>query len=554
MKKILWLLILAVLIVPVVKSLVRPGFFSMYDDMQVIRLKDMDECIKDGQIPCRWVPDLGYGYGYPLYIYYAPFPYYAMELVHLGGLGFIDSVKAGFILSVILSALFFYLFLRNLFSKEASLFGTILYLYVPFRAAEIFVRGGMGESWGLVALPLVLWSFENLIKNKNKISMGIFALAVGVYMISHNLTVLMAAPLVGGWIILRIIQLKIDKDTLARVILSGIIGLGLSSFFWLPLIIEQNLVHLETLTSGYFNYLAHFITLKQIFVSTRWGYGPSILGPNDEQFLGLGPIGTVFALLGIVYGLLTKQKKIKAFSIFFFVFFLLSAFLSHERSTFIWKALKFMEFFQFPWRFILIAAFCSSVLGAIFATAFKGKIFWALTLILLVATFALYGNFYRPKDWFAITDTQKLSGDNLERQITASIYDYLPKSALKAPNSKAPNSLIVLEGVINTVSFDRGTNWYKIDVETGSGGGYASLPTFDFPNWEVIVNGGVVKTQATGQLGLVSFKVPAGDAKIEARLIKPWYMSLADIISLIGALSVISLFSYETILDKISKK
>ncbi|MCJ7805561.1 YfhO family protein [Patescibacteria group bacterium] len=554
MKKILWILILTILIIPVVKSLVRPGFFSMYDDMQIIRLKDMDSCIKDGQIPCRWVPDLGYGYGYPLYIYYAPLPYYAMELVHLGGLGFIDSVKAGFILSVILSAIFFYLFLRNLFSKEASLFGTILYLYAPFRAAEIFVRGGMGEAWGLMALPLVLWGFENLIKNKNKISMGIFTISVGIYMICHNLTVLMTIPLVAGWIILRIIQLKIDKKTLGRVIISGAIGLAISAFFWLPLFIERNLVHLETLTSGYFNYLAHFINLKQIFISTRWGYGPSIAGPNDSAFLGLGPIGTFAAVLGFIYGLITKKKEIKTTSIFFVAFFILAAFLSHERSTFIWKALPFMEFLQFPWRFMLLATFCSSVLGAIFASAFKGKIYWVLVLILLIATFALYGNFYRPKDWFDITDAQKLSGDNLERQITASIYDYLPKSASKAPTSKVPNSLIVLEGVVNTVSFERGTNWYKVDVKTGSGGGYVSLPAFDFPNWEVIVNGGGVKAQATGQLGLVSFKVPAGDAKIEARLIKPWYRSLADIISLIGALSVISLFSYEAILDKINKK
>ena len=79
----------------------RPGFFSMYDDMQVIRLQQMDKCVKDGQIPCRWAPDLGYGYGYPLYQYYAPLPYYVMETFHLLGFSLINSVKIGFILTII---------------------------------------------------------------------------------------------------------------------------------------------------------------------------------------------------------------------------------------------------------------------------------------------------------------------------------------------------------------------------------------------------------------------------------------------------------------------
>ncbi|MDO8658737.1 MAG: hypothetical protein Q7K55_08400, partial [Candidatus Levybacteria bacterium] len=51
-------------------------YFTHHDDVQVIRLYEMDKCFKDQQIPCRWVPDLGGVYGYPLFNYYAPLPYY----------------------------------------------------------------------------------------------------------------------------------------------------------------------------------------------------------------------------------------------------------------------------------------------------------------------------------------------------------------------------------------------------------------------------------------------------------------------------------------------
>ena len=62
--------------------LLMAPFFSHHDDVQVIRLYEMDKCIKDGQIPCRWVPDLGGLYGYPIFNYYAPLPYYFGELFY----------------------------------------------------------------------------------------------------------------------------------------------------------------------------------------------------------------------------------------------------------------------------------------------------------------------------------------------------------------------------------------------------------------------------------------------------------------------------------------
>ena len=45
-------------------QLTRPGFFPMQDDLQAFRVEQMVKCVKDFQIPCRWIPDMGYQYGY----------------------------------------------------------------------------------------------------------------------------------------------------------------------------------------------------------------------------------------------------------------------------------------------------------------------------------------------------------------------------------------------------------------------------------------------------------------------------------------------------------
>ena len=47
------------------RDLLMPGYFPMHDDLQMMRQLEMDKCFRDGQIPCRWVPDMGYGYGFP---------------------------------------------------------------------------------------------------------------------------------------------------------------------------------------------------------------------------------------------------------------------------------------------------------------------------------------------------------------------------------------------------------------------------------------------------------------------------------------------------------
>ena len=84
-------------------------YFTHHDDVQVIRLYEMDKCFKDYQIPCRWVPDLGGLYGYPIFNYYAPLPYYFGELIYFVTHSLLISVKVMFAVSFLGAYIFMYL-------------------------------------------------------------------------------------------------------------------------------------------------------------------------------------------------------------------------------------------------------------------------------------------------------------------------------------------------------------------------------------------------------------------------------------------------------------
>src|SRR5260221_9240583 len=112
-----WVIALILLTIPTFWTLLRPGFFPMQDDLQSFRVLEMDKCFSDQQLPCRWVPDMGYQFGYPQFNFYSPSVFYFGELFHLLGLQFIDSVKLLFILGFIFSALTMFLFLQSIFGK-----------------------------------------------------------------------------------------------------------------------------------------------------------------------------------------------------------------------------------------------------------------------------------------------------------------------------------------------------------------------------------------------------------------------------------------------------
>ena len=121
----------------------QSGFFYVHDNTQVARVFEMHQALRDGMFPVRWVSDLGYGYGYPIFIFYAPFSYYVGGFFNL----FTDSLTATKIMMVVgtlLSGVFMYLFAKEFWGKPGGVISALLYLYAPYHAVNIYVRGAVG--------------------------------------------------------------------------------------------------------------------------------------------------------------------------------------------------------------------------------------------------------------------------------------------------------------------------------------------------------------------------------------------------------------------------
>lgn len=550
LKKVI-IILLVILTIPLFSSLIRSGFFPMQDDLQAFRVQQMVKCLKDFQIPCRWIPDMGYQYGYPQFNFYPPSIFYVGALLNLAGLQVIDAVKILFILGFILSAITMYIFLESLVRKWPAFVGAILYSVVPFKAAEVYVRGSLSEFWAFVFFPLIFWASLQLVRSGKLKYVIYLAVSISLLLITHSLMSFIFLPIFGLWSLTLMLVWK-KWRVFPKIIAGCLLGLGLAAFFTLPVIFESKYVHLETLTGGYFDWRQHFVDLKQLFLSNYFGYGSSVLGPNDDLSLSTGIVHWILGLLAVILAVFTfkKDRKIGILVLVMAAVELVVLFLMHQKSTFIWEKIPGLYLLQFPWRFLADSTFILSFLGSIAlykVSTLNKKIGIILGALVIVSLFVMHASFFKPKDWFNISDTDKFSNLSWEKQLTISIFDYLPIYAKLPPTQKAPNLPEVLEGNVIFTSYKKGSD-YQIGQINVKKDALLRLPLFDFPGMKAWVDGQEVAYSHNNCrneqfcLGLISFNVPEGSHTIKAQLTDTPVRTAGNIITVISLLIVIILF------------
>lgn len=514
-------ILLIVLLFPAVKSLLQPGYFSMHDDLQSFRLFELDKCFKDGQIPCRWVPDGGFGYGYPLMQFYPPMPYYPMELMVMLGMGYFWPVKIMFILAFILSGIGMYCLAKEFFGKWGGILSALCYVYSPYHSVDIYVRGAQNEAWGMVWFPFLLFSIYRLITQKFSWKNFIFlAVSLTGQLTSHNVMSLVFAPTAIIWAIFWIIKSKNIK-AVKHLILSGILGIGLSAFFFVPVVLEQKYVHVDSMTSGYFNYMAHFADLNQMFISRFWGYGGSTWGPDDRMSFAIGQFQWIIAILAALIALLQfKKHKTTSIMILLSVSFGFGyAFLSHGKSLPIWERLPLLQYAQFPWRLVALSVLYFSFVAGFITTIKLPSVIKKLFFV-LISTGLIFWNlpFFHIERPVRVSLEEKMAGKQWVLQVTGGIFDYLPRSAILPPGDPAfaiPKYILGQGGI---QYFSSGTNWMKFTAVVSTPNAKVMLPLFTFPGLITKVDGKRVNTTFDIDLGRVIVDLSEGTHSVSAKI------------------------------------
>ncbi len=510
--------VILILSLPAIWSLFVPGYYGASDDLHIAWLHQMDATLRLGQFPPRFVPDLSFGFGYPLFNFVFPLPFYVGEIFHLLGLSFVGSIKTVFLISLPFSGYFMYKFLKEHTSFWLALAGAIIYIYTPYRATDIYIRGAIGEIFAFIFPPLVAFAISKIAKDKQSLALhakdwkwvSLLGISTAGLILSHNIMAYMFFPF------LVILSLLIGFKL--KTFFGFVLGLLISIYFWLPVIVESSLMKYGT---GNFNYIDHFPTIKQL-ITPYFGYGASVPGPYDGMSFFMGTVNLVLVATAIIF-----FKKLNKISLWALGMIAISVFMMNFRSTVFWDNLPLIAYFQFPWRFLSLTAFATSIL-VIALDGFKYS--KQIGMLLVTGVIALNFSFFKPHDFLGRGDEYYLNryiptpAASSEYLKTQEEYLRLPKDTEVRPDKRSPYM-----GLNNLFNVD-----YKEEF-------VFDYYKYYFPGWEVKIDGVKVEVRAGKPYGQVQFDVPAGKHIIEVSFKETPFRMILNIVSLLSVIIAITM-------------
>jgi len=531
MKKHYWsLLLLVVFTYWTVKPLFAPGYFSMHDDTQVARVIVMGRALRNGQFPVRWVSDLGYGYGYPLYNFYGPLPYYVGGGLYAAGVDAVVATKIMMGAGMVLSVFFMYALVQFLFGRMPGILAGVLYAYAPYHAVELYVRGAVGELWAYALLPLLFFGLflgANAARKRDAAWIGGVALA-GI-ILSHTITGYVTVAFYGIGLVLYTAYLLINKRFHSSLITYYasllLIGLGLSAFFWLPAIVEMGYTNVTGQIGVTANFRDHFVCIPQLW-NSLWGYGGSVPGCIDGMSFKIGKLHIMLAILGAVFGFYSVRL--------FVIIGIASVFMALGISRGMWDSIPGFAYVQYPWRLLTGVALSASVLGG--SVLFWIRQRWAKIgtfAILLIAILGLNAKLFAPQMMYDKPADFFESSEELLWRVSKVSDEYLPPYFSKPMNfggvareilaSNRDRGLAV-ETEINTETYA------KLHIQAQASMDVILNRAY-FPGWQYWVNG--VRQQDQIDHGLPQVSIPAGKSVVEIRFGNTPVRFLGNILSML---------------------
>lgn len=503
------------------------GLPAMTDaELHVLRIAEMGYSIQQGTLYPRWAPDFYYGYGYPIFNYYAPLSYHLGYYISLANpQNAAIAAKLLFIAASFLGAYGAYFLAKDSTSRGGGLLGAAAFCFSPYiQLINPHSRGDLAEVVALGFLPWVLYFWQRLWRRPSK-SVSVWAVVFSsATLLSHNLTgltmlVILALMAVWQWAIVK------NTGHIKWIFATALVFIMLTAFFWLPFLAERNAVLLDVAGEGHYDYHHHFISLRELLqVNRRFDYKDATMSAPFSA----GLIQVILALLGGAAGIIHRKRQI----IFYVLLSVLFFFMITPWSLPFWESLPGIAFYQFPWRFlgplaalmVPLVANCAEHLTSI--PFFKIGQFEqslvktaAVGLLIIVSLPLLY-----PIPWTSgfgnITQLSLIQAELQGRwRGTTSTNDFVPATvdmlpgptqsvidSYKNPPVDRVNRFTLPDGVTVDVLADR-SNHFAISTDQNF---LLRLYLFYFPGWRAYVDGVEVEISIAHPEGFITVDIPQG--------------------------------------------
>ena len=514
-----------VISLPIVFPYLKPGYFPTHDgEWAVVRLSDMFRELRDFQIPPRYSGDLNFGYGYPLFNFVYPLPYYLGLVVHFFGLSFVDSIKSLFFVSVPLSAFFMFLASKKVWKNtQAGLISAVFYVYFPYRIVDLYVRGSLGESLAFVLFPLIIFLFLNISgEKKDYFFIPLASLCLGLLIMTHNIMSVFFGIILLVFIAYSLIN---NRNLIGKYLVFILLGLGISSFFSLPALLEKKNILLSVIPIADRN--IYFASLKQLILP-KWGYGVPTEANGFSYQLGISYILVFLLSVWFFFTNLFKHKLKRDFLIPLLILIILFIALMFKPTKILWENIPLLSEINYPWTLLGPLGFLISLLAGFLAR--KEITIKIITSILIIFSAAVIIPYAKPNYFINRGDSFYLT--NLAT--TTSSNELMPLWVKNHPKTNVGKKVEILkgEGQIEIVKSRSNDIRFNLDLIKES---IVRINTIYYPGWTIRdENGKILSPDYKNDYGVMDIRLSKGKHFIKANFGETNLRLAADIISVLS--------------------
>lgn len=500
------------------------------------RQASFTKSLDEGNLIPRWGGNLNRGYGTPVPMFHYPLNHYLGHIFLSLGFTMVDTMKILFVGFYLLGGIGMFLLLKRYTGTLPALAGALVFLLLPYRLVLIYVRGALGEHTALSFSPWVFLAFDRLTEKVTLKRMSWAALGFSALILLHQAMVLMSSGLLGIFLLAKFRFKGFNLKILLSVITALALGVLVSSFFLLPALVEGKYT-LRDLIGLQDSYVTRFPAFKElIYSSWRFGLGPEN-GVASGFTVSLG--WTAWASLFGTLILLFNRKFSKILGVTGLTGILTAIFFMTPLSETISQAFLWLRYFQFPWRFLSLAALSVPfMVAAVAARLPKFAVLIGLVLLSIVSskTWNVEGYYNFPlenKDFFRQVETTGDTGEATPRWSTR-FQDYWPKDVLEVVSGAN------IDFEVKTKQSELHEYVVKTTVLT-----QIADNTLYFPGWKVYVDNAEVPVEPYDQnwRGIITFPVPEGEHMVKVVFEETKLRKFANSLSLIGIGILLALFA-----------
>lgn len=512
-----WLL-LAGLSLPVFWPFYREGLPRSFDGgLHLLRLGLLDETLRGGAIYPRWAPDALLGFGYPLFGYYAPGSYYLAELLHLLGLSFYAAFVAAFVLLMLAAAAGMARLAWDLFDgrRWPTALAALAYLYAPYLVTNTYIRGALAEVAAQALLPWILWSARRLVYSPEPRRAALpLAFSLAALAVTHNITLLFTPPLLLGYLAVLWFTAGRPRSAGSAAILALLLAMGLSAFFWLPLLLERAFVANTGFEIARTVWLPASAWTRANFLDGGWTYDHTFARP-----IRLGLVQAALAAAGAI-----GARRRDAEWLFWIMVALISGGLMTAWALPLWQASDLLTLAQFTWRLLSVHSLALALLTGGLLAGWRHRLLLPLAggLLMLLVVFSA-----RPRlawmDVFApesvdvslpvMAQTEVEKGVLGGGEGNSSIQEFRPRwaPATLAASTRGPVA------APPEVQLEQAGPFALRATVTADTAAPLRLASFYFPGWRAWLDGAPLVPYPSGDLGLLTLDLSAGRHRLDVR-------------------------------------